>query len=43
MLLTAVGGTADDRELLEDHQRSIEQDDKYQWMPVGKVGVSYHW
>ncbi|CAM2837203.1 ornithine uptake porin CarO [Acinetobacter celticus] len=41
--LTAVGGTTADRELLEDHQRSIEQDDKYQWMPVGKVGVSYHW
>ncbi|WP_180129323.1 MULTISPECIES: ornithine uptake porin CarO [unclassified Acinetobacter] len=41
--LTAVGGTAADRELLADHERSIEQDDKYEWLPVGKVGVSYHW
>ena len=41
--LTAVGGTDADRDLLEDHQRNIEQDDKYEWLPVGKVGVSYHW
>ncbi|WP_180164281.1 ornithine uptake porin CarO [Acinetobacter sp. YH12049] len=41
--LTAVGGTPADRELLADHERSIEQDDKYEWLPVGKVGVSYHW
>lgn len=41
--LTAVGGTDADRVLLEDHQRNIEQDDKYEWLPVGKVGVSYHW
>ncbi|WP_180007624.1 MULTISPECIES: ornithine uptake porin CarO [unclassified Acinetobacter] len=41
--LTAVGGTPADRELLADHERNIEQDDKYEWLPVGKVGVSYHW
>lgn len=25
---------------LADEQRNIEQDDKYKWLPVGKVGVS---
>ncbi|MFW2080334.1 ornithine uptake porin CarO [Acinetobacter guillouiae] len=23
--------------------RKIQNDDKYKWLPVGKVGVSYHW
>lgn len=41
--LTAVGGTAADRELLVEHQKNVENDDKYEWMPVGKVGVSLHW
>ena len=41
--LTGVGGTADDYALLAEHERNIEQDDEYQWLPVGKVGVSYHW
>lgn len=41
--LTGVGGTASDQLLLAEHERNIEQDDKYEWLPVGKVGVSYHW
>lgn len=24
-------------------ENKIRNDDKYQWLPVGKVGVSYHW
>lgn len=41
--LTAVGGTDADRDLLNEHQRNVENDDKYEWLPVGKVGVSFHW
>ncbi|WP_445661146.1 ornithine uptake porin CarO [Acinetobacter sp. F16] len=41
--LTGVGGTVGDQLLLEEHERNIEQDDEYEWLPVGKVGVSYHW
>ncbi|WP_180079978.1 MULTISPECIES: ornithine uptake porin CarO [unclassified Acinetobacter] len=36
-------GVGDDPLILADHERKVEQDDKYQWLPVGKVGVSYHW
>ena len=39
--LRAVGGSPEDRALLADHQKNIENDDKYEWLPVGKVGVSY--
>ncbi|NNG80715.1 ornithine uptake porin CarO [Acinetobacter sp. ANC 5378] len=41
--LTGVGGTDPDQALLAEHERNIENDDEYQWLPVGKVGVSYHW
>ncbi|TCB56997.1 ornithine uptake porin CarO [Acinetobacter terrestris] len=41
--LTGVGGTVGDDLLLQEHERNIEQDDEYEWLPVGKVGVSYHW
>ncbi|NNH25774.1 ornithine uptake porin CarO [Acinetobacter terrestris] len=41
--LTGVGGTPTDQTLLAEHERNIEQDDEYEWLPVGKVGVSYHW
>lgn len=41
--LTGVGGTVADQALLADHERNIENDDEYQWLPVGKVGVSFHW
>ena len=41
--LTGVGGNLADQALLADHERNIENDDEYQWLPVGKVGVSFHW
>ena len=41
--LTGVGGTVGDDLLLQEHERNIEQDDEYEWLPVGKVGLSYHW
>lgn len=41
--LTGVGGSPEDQDLLAEHERNIENDDEYQWLPVGKVGVSYHW
>ena len=34
---------ANDLAILAEHERNIEQDDKYEWLPVGKIGVSYHW
>lgn len=40
--LTAVGGDDADRALLAEHERNVENDDKYEWMPVAKLGVSYH-
>ncbi|NNP72434.1 hypothetical protein A7P53_00730 [Acinetobacter defluvii] len=30
-------------ESVENEERKIANDDKYEWMPVGKVGVSFHW
>ncbi|MCJ8160128.1 ornithine uptake porin CarO [Acinetobacter zhairhuonensis] len=40
--MTGVGGTVTDQELLAEHERNVENDDKYEWMPVAKLGVSYH-
>lgn len=40
--LTGVSGTAADQELLAEHERNVANDDKYEWMPVAKLGVSYH-
>ena len=40
--MTGVGGTAADQELLAEHERNVANDDKYEWMPVAKLGVSYH-
>ncbi|RKG29269.1 ornithine uptake porin CarO [Acinetobacter tianfuensis] len=41
--LRGTGGSLSDEAILAEHERRVEQDDKYEWMPVGKVGVSYHW
>ncbi len=41
--LRGVGGTAQDQVILAEHEKNVEQDDKYEWLPVGKVGVSVHW
>lgn len=36
-----LGANLDDELAAEAHK--IANDDKYEWLPVGKVGVSYHW
>ena len=41
--LTGLSTNPADQLLLADHERNIEQDDEYEWLPVGKVGVSFHW
>ena len=41
--LTGVSTNPADQLLLADHERNIEQDDEYEWLPVAKLGVSYHW
>ena len=35
------GGTWQDNQLVVDHLNEVRNDDKYEWMPVGKVGVSF--
>ncbi|WP_374297268.1 ornithine uptake porin CarO [Acinetobacter sp.] len=35
------GGTPSDAALVEDHMNEVANDDKYEWMPVAKLGVSY--
>ena len=37
------GGTWQDKQLVVDHLNEVRNDDKYEWMPVAKLGVSYHW
>ena len=37
------GGTWQDNQLVVDHLNEVRNDDKYEWMPVAKLGVSYHW
>ena len=41
--LTGVSTNPADQLLLDDHERNIEQDDEYEWLPVAKLGVSFHW
>ena len=43
--LAAVGSTntATGDLAASDLERKIESKDKYEWLPVGKVGVSFHW
>ncbi|RZG79125.1 hypothetical protein EXE10_16100 [Acinetobacter sp. WCHAc060033] len=36
-----IGGNLDNE--LAKEQYKIANDDKYEWMPVGKVGISYNW
>ena len=37
------GKQPSDAALVEDHLNEVRNDDKYEWMPVAKLGVSYHW
>jgi len=39
--VNAAGGNADAD--LRAEEQKIANDDKYAWMPVGKVGVTFHW
>ena len=41
--LAQVGGTATGQDAADDLEYKLENKDKYEWLPVGKVGVSYHW
>ena len=40
--LTEVGGAGTGAQAAADLERKIENKDKYEWLPVGKVGISYH-
>ena len=40
--LTEVGGAGTGAQAAADLERKIENKDKYEWLPVGKVGVSFH-
>jgi hypothetical protein len=37
------GGDNVDAALVAEHINEVRNDDKYEWMPVAKLGVSYHW
>lgn len=39
--VNAAGGNASAD--LRAEEQKIREDDKYEWLPVGKVGVSFHW
>ena len=41
--LVGSSGSRDLGQALGQEEYNIANKDKYQWMPVGKVGVSYHW
>lgn len=40
--LAQVGGTATGQDAADDLEYKLENKDKYEWLPVGKVGVSFH-
>lgn len=41
--LQEVGGLTSGQTAADNEARKIANDDKYEWMPVAKLGVSYHW
>ena len=41
--LQEVGGSTSGQTAADNEARKIANDDKYEWMPVAKLGVSYHW
>lgn len=41
--LVEVGGVTPGQTAANAEAEEIRNDDKYEWMPVGKVGVSFHW
>ena len=42
-LLPVAGNTVSAQDAVDKEINEIRNDDKYEWMPVGKVGVSVHW
>lgn len=42
-LAPVTGNPTSAQDAVDIEAREIANDDKYQWLPVGKVGVSYHW
>lgn len=41
--LRAVGGTENGQAAADREADKIANKDRYEWLPVGKVGVSFHW
>ena len=41
--LQEVGGSTSGQTAADNEAHKIANDDKYEWMPVAKLGVSYHW
>lgn len=37
----ATGGTWEDNQLVVDHINEVRNDDKFEWLPVAKLGVSF--
>lgn len=42
-LVPVNGNTVSAQDAVNKEANEIANDDKYEWMPVGKVGVSFHW
>ena len=42
-LSNAVAGSPSISQSVRAEEQKIANDDKYEWMPVAKLGVSYHW
>ena len=40
--LSQVGGSSTGQDAANDLENKIENKDRYEWLPVGKVGVSFH-
>lgn len=41
--LVEVGGTGTGEDAAAALERKLQQEDKFEWLPVAKVGVSFHW
>ncbi|APV34769.1 ornithine uptake porin CarO [Acinetobacter soli] len=42
-LTPIAGNTTSAQDAVNNEENKIRNDDKYKWLPVGKVGVSYYW
>ena len=41
--LLEVGGTGTGADAANDLERKLRNEDKFEWLPVAKVGLSFHW